>query len=153
MASNFSSEESDLEDFYSGSNITPYDFQPEAKRKKSDVENESSPSSSQSSDEEESREGNTDWCLCGHCKTELLVRDKEHLCCRERSKTKSKSIPAEGKDNYILDNYSILVILKSINITLPHSVNQSQITSKISTWRMDHLKKNYNSKKVSCKFI
>ena len=92
MAASYSSESDVDSEYYvkNDGNIQPYDYQP---RKRPALEKDVLDSSSSSSDSEKSehREGNNEWCLCGKCNYTLLVRDKEHICCRERAKTRSRA--------------------------------------------------------------
>ena len=66
MASNFSSDESDFEEYMSNTdgNVEPYDFQPRSNVILATTPISESSPESESSDEEEKRTGNTDWCQC-----------------------------------------------------------------------------------------
>ena len=58
--------------------LKPYDFEPEAS---SSEEDNIDISNDDSSDEEKSRIGNVDWCVCGKCRP--MQTFTESLCCRD----------------------------------------------------------------------
>ena len=58
--------------------LKPYDFEPEAS---SSEEDNIDISNDDSSDEEKSRIGNVDWCVCGKCRP--MQTFTERLCCRD----------------------------------------------------------------------
>ena len=58
--------------------LKPYDFEPEAS---SNEEDNIDISNDDSSDEEKSRIGNVDWCVCGKCRP--VQTFTESLCCRD----------------------------------------------------------------------
>ena len=84
------------------SEVAGYRFQPQRQRSvlsdRPDVRGREDPREIEMTRRETTRDG-IDWCRCGKCRVELLVRRHEYGCCQETAATRQHAEPA-GEGNY-----------------------------------------------------
>ena len=89
------SSESDNDSFPDINKLKPYDLEPEIACELSSSSSGDNISSSDSENDDDTRIGNTSWCLCGKCLS--MSTDAESLCCRDMN---------EIPDDYFEGNYN-----------------------------------------------